>query len=411
MNALDFHGKVLSSVNVRDVDGDGYLTAFPDKDMAIPVSIGGKRLVLPTKEIMKKAPWDDCIGFNPFSERLTRGESPVLKFTKDAISLRINALFGHLFTSLCLVASDPALQKRMGPKVAELLKSCPEASEKTLAKAKKLVDIVHRQPQHNFISMYLKHGGENGASRTCVVSFPVLEALSDEETTEIIGLKLTSAKDKDKARLKGLMEYILDDLKAYTFGSDSPEAPYYHSLLTSYNLLALRLNGLFTKYKKVIEDADEFKVDLSWSEGLEDFEGFRGQISSLEGNEGAVLVDAADDKKVEAAKASVFSRQQAVVEEPTREERSERKRDEVERDERPDRSRDRERSRDRSENPMDKFRSQFESNEPERSSTWGRKGSDDRDSWGRERGGRGRDDDRGRGRSRGRSSGGRSRTW
>ncbi len=406
MQALDFHKQVLASINVKDVNEDGYLTAFPDKDIAIPVSIGGKRLVLPTRDILKASPWDECVGFNPFSERLTRGESPILKFTKDAISLRLNGLFGQLFAALALVASDSALQKRMGPKVGELLKSCPEANEKTLQKAKKLVDIVHRQPQHNFISMYLRHGGENGASRTCVVSFPIYEALCDDEATEIVGLKLTSAKDKDKARLKGLFEYIIGEMDSYTYGSDSQAAPYYHSLLTSFNLLATRLNGVAVKHKKVIEGADDMKIDTLWAEGLNDFDGFNGQIPSLEGNEGVVLADTKDDKRVEAAKATVFSRDNAKLDEGPRETRTRDREDRDSRDDRDDRSS--RRSRDSENSVMDEFRNQFRrQEEEERSSSWGRR--EERDTWGRRVDSR--DRDRGRERESRSSSRRANRRW
>lgn len=407
MKALDFHSSVLSSVGVYDLAGDGYLTAVVG-DNKIPVSVNKKRLVLPNQDILKLSPWDTCIGYNPFAEKLTRGESPVLKFTKDAITLRLNDLFGVVLKHMLTIAADPALQKRVGPKVADLLKACPEANEKTIAKLDRLIDAVRRQPQHNFIAMYLKHGGENGASRTCVVSFPVLEELNNEEATEIFGVKFTSAKDKDKGRIKGLIEQALGELESYTYGSDSPEAPYFHALLTSYYKVASQINGLLTKYKKVIEGADELKIDLSWVEGLDEFHKFRGQIPSLEGNEGVVLdKDGKPDEELAAAR--MLQRDQVVEEAPRSRRRVGDEEDEQPRRRERDRDeRTRGRDRDDDNDPMAQFRAQFRRDEePSRSSSWGRGGRrEERDSWGRpldrddddRRGGRGwgsRYDDRG----------------
>lgn len=287
MKILDFYKSVLASVGITDVDGEGMLSAFYHGSYN-PVTVTGKRLVMPIPEILRAGLGDNRVAFHPLCEKITRGErgeSPVLKLLKDAVGLKVDTVFIALIDVLMHTAASPDTHKKIGPKAAEYLKLLPDANEKSYKSVKKILDACKNSPQYRLVNFYLKHGGEEGASRTCVVSFPIFDELDDASTKEIFGVKIDA---KDKARLKALLTYVFteDYAEVFSYGSNNPEAPYLHALLTSFYKVATQANKLLERHKKHVDDIEP--IDISWAECLDTFSLFRGMIPALEGNEGLV---------------------------------------------------------------------------------------------------------------------------
>lgn len=293
MNLLQFYTELLASVDITDIAGEGMLSALYN-GAENPVTVGGKRLVLPTSEILRAGNWEARTAFHPLCEKINRTESAVLKLLKDVISLRIDNTYCAIAKSLMHTAASPELHKKMGgPKAASYLKNVPNVTEKTYKVLCKILDAT-KKPEYRLVNFYLKHGavGDTGASRTCVVSFPIYDDLEDDEVGTVFGVKCDA---KEKKNIIALLNYIFGDAETrelYTYGSTNPEAPYFHSLINSFYKLASRSNVLVETHKKYMEDTDALMIPLDWAESLDSFALFRGMIPSLDGNEGAVIVAA-----------------------------------------------------------------------------------------------------------------------
>lgn len=290
MNILEFYTSVLKSVEIVDTDGEGMLSGYYNGDYNPVTVMGGKRLVLPTQEILRAGSWEKRVAFHPLSEKITRTESPVLKTLKDAISLRTDTILITLADALMHAAASPAMHKKMGgPKATGYLVKLPEVKEKTYNTLKRILAAT-KQPQYRLVNYYLKHGskGEDGAARTCVVTFPIFDDLEEDGPGTVFGVKVDG---KEKKNLLALFEYIFGDAeerKMYSYGSNNPEAPYFHALLTSWYKMATRINVLLDRHKKHVENVEAMTVGLEWAEALDSFALYRGMIPSLEGNEGSI---------------------------------------------------------------------------------------------------------------------------
>jgi len=288
---LDFYAALLRDCYVWDDDGEGLLTGhYGGKSQ--PVTVEKQRLALPIPELLRN-PKEGVVVFHPMSEKINRGESPILKALKDYMLLRSQTVLINILRTLMDTAASPETHKKLGPKIAEYLKKVPEVDEKTVAALNKVLNIAApgTDPNKRLISYYLKHGssGTDDFARTCVVSFPIEDEFDNGEKT-IFGVTM---RPKDKERIKALFDYVLgdaEDRKQYTFGSKNLDAPYFHSLTNAFYKVASRLNHILEKHKKQFpENFEELHMDLSWAEGLDNFALYRGLIPSQDGNEGAPI--------------------------------------------------------------------------------------------------------------------------
>lgn len=388
MDIIEFYTSILGSVGIQDIDGEGLLSAQYAGTESI-VTVNKKRLCLPTAALLREGNWEDRTAFHPLCEKINRTESPVLKLMKDAISLRVDSIEKALLKSLMHTAVSPALHKGIGgPKPAAYLRLLPDVTEKTYKILCKILDQVAK-PEYRLVNFYLKFGGDQelNASRTCVVSFPIYDDLDDDSIKTVFGVACDL---KEKKKIKALFDYVFGDeatRATYTFGSNNPEAPFFHALLTSYYKVVDQSNKLVEVHQKRLkEDVEDFaalSVDLDWVPDLDNFSKFRGMIPTLEGNAGGaekkVVVEANADAQTRA-----FNRP-AVTESPAYQHtRSVPGRTEP---------------RDDSNDPLAGFRNQFQSPKDEsRSGAWGGRKEPERDNgWGRSNRDRDRDDRGGRG--------------
>ena len=84
MDLHKFNAKLLGCIGIADETGKGHLSRVMANGSSMPFTIGGKRVVLPTKENLR-TPEDNTIVFHPLSENITRSESEVLKAMRDTI--------------------------------------------------------------------------------------------------------------------------------------------------------------------------------------------------------------------------------------------------------------------------------------------------------------------------------------
>lgn len=288
---LEFSANVLKDVGVFDASGEGFLSYLAD-DIPKPVTIGPKRLCLPSRAILEDGTWDRRIAFAPLAEQISQGPSPVLNAFKEYVQLRLKETFKATILALMELAIDQKRHKGLKADAAKFLQLLVEADQKTLDTLVRVLNAIGTAPEKRLVSLFLKNGGENGALRSCVVSFPIMDDAPAEDTTTFFGVKM-ARKTKDKHLIVNLLEYVLgneEERKGYTKSSNDGEAPYFHSLLLSFHAMATHLNKLIDRHKASCPDLAGLRFNLDWTEQLVDFTNFAAThgraIPVLPGNRG-----------------------------------------------------------------------------------------------------------------------------
>lgn len=288
---VKFEADVLRDVGVFDATGEGLLSYLAG-DIPKPVSIANKRLCLTTREILTAGQWESRIAFSPLSEQISQGPSPVLNAFKEYVQLRLKGTIKTLALGLMELAIDQKRHKGLKAEAAKFLTHVVEADQKTYDTLVRVLNAVGDAPEKRLVSLFLKNGGENGALRSCVVSFPIMDDADNEDTTTFFGVKM-ARKTKDKHLIVSLLNYVLGDeeeRKSFTKSSSDGEAPYFHSLLLSFHAMATRLNKLIDIHKGGISHLADVRFELAWTEQLVDFTNFAAThsraVPALPGNRG-----------------------------------------------------------------------------------------------------------------------------
>lgn len=268
----------------------------------------GRRICIPTDQILRASRWDELQAFHPLCESSLRGESPILRKMRAYINFRLTATLSILMSELMDIATDASKHKRLSPSAAEFLKLLPEVDDKTNTALLDVLKGIEYNGKNRLVSVYLKRGGIlNGMTfqRTAITSFPITDEFDTDETV-IYGVKM---RVKDKKAIEDLMNWILpgcNDFEAYSFGSLSSTAPYFHALMGAYLKVIKRINFTVEKFNRngtnLLECFNDVYVDLSWEEQLKDLARYRDVIPPLEGNEGE-----ADTTRPQAASPAVPS--------------------------------------------------------------------------------------------------------
>lgn len=287
MELSKLYQAILASLNVT-ADKDGLLSLDYGGNETFPATVEGKRLVLPTPEILKRGLGENLIAFHPLSENILRGESAVLKKTKAYVVTRLTQVLSDLFLGLIGIAVDHKRHSKLSPDQKDLLTTMPDADEKTYQAVEKIFEAMQANGRYKLLSIYLNRGGKlrmEKYARSAVVNFPILSEFENEDGT-VYGVK---CRKKDFAGLHKLFEFILpnSDGSAYSYGSNDPEAPFFDALVHAFLNVANQLNKITLQFKKHLENANELLIDTSWaaSENL-NWKKYRGMIPVLEGNEG-----------------------------------------------------------------------------------------------------------------------------
>lgn len=409
MQLLDFYSKFLADANIKDVDGDGFLSAVYD-ERVVPITVDKKRLILPTTALLREGLGDSKIAFHPMCENSSLGESDIIKLTKDAIQLRLSQIIASLLDDLARVAASPELHKGMKAAAAEYLKIVPDLDEKTYGAIESILKAVSKNPSRRLVTIYLKRNTkpEDDFIRQAVVSFPIFDEIDQEhaDKPEIFGVKMPR-KTKDHHLIKALLEYILGDAETrslYTYGSQNLDAPYFHALATSFYKLGDRLRHLVEKHRKHLTAPDDLLLALDWAPALDNFSLYRGVIPTQRGSDGQRTGKEKETEKrtpikVEAETFERRTRQEEIDDAPF--DGAQPRRDREERREQPAAA---------GTIGMDAFRAMIDEQTRPRAA-WGRQEEKRGGSWATRRGNDDRRDDRDRDRNgRGRGSMGRPRS-
>lgn len=259
-----------------------------------PVTVEGKRLVLPKREQLSNPDWENRVVFHPLSENILRGESKVVEKFRMALTLRINMVLGRIIQNLLTVAASKAVHPKLTPDQSALLAFTGHIDDKTVQHFDKIHDLISiTDPTKSLVSIYLKRSGAvhgKKYKRAGIVTFPIYEDLKKGD--HVFGVKLRA---KDREILTKLLEFIfpgIEEAEKYNRGSDSEVAPYVDALMKTMAGLASPLNDLIEGYKGHLEDADDLLFESEWMETFDNLEVMWPEIRAIPmqaGNEGASL--------------------------------------------------------------------------------------------------------------------------
>ena len=262
MDMLQFYQSILTLAGMV-VNKDGTVSIVDHEEgKNTPMTIKGRRLVIPTKEQMQVPDWSKRVAFHPLSENVLKGESDVFSRFRTAVLQYINITLASQASYLLDIAASTAQHAKLSAEqTAYLLElfdvdaKCVQNFGKLLAK----VDVT--DATNSFVKVFMKRGGElegTRYSRVAVVSFPMYEALvaMDGNGGKLYGVDL---RKKDVVSLTALIETLIPNIAIkdyYSSGSNDKLAPYTVALLNSVAKLTADLNDFTNKFFS--EDEDKF---------------------------------------------------------------------------------------------------------------------------------------------------------
>lgn len=299
MDIIELYKSILASASmVADKEGcvsvdNVKLSPQTKGEKLTPVLIAGKRMVLPTPEQLSNPDWTDRIVFHPLSENVMRGESEIIERLRKDLTIRLNATFVGLSTSLLNIVASTAEHHKLSPEQSEVLSVVKNVDDDSVAIfSNYCLKFAQTGGMESLITLFLKRGGiVNGKkhSRAGIVKFPIYEELLTESATHA-GVKL---RKKDIKAFTSLIEYILPDVdkpEAYNRGSSSDIAPYLDALMKSFMGVGSKFNDVLDMFKSHIPNPDGLVLESGWVETFDNLEVMLTQIRRIPmqtGNEGS----------------------------------------------------------------------------------------------------------------------------
>lgn len=279
----NFYTKVLTEVGV--VDGGSGKLSYVRGDVLAPVTLGGKRLCLPTRENLKELDMDTNLVFHPTSEQIISGPSPVLNELRNYITVRLTTTAMSISKGIVELAADPKRQAKLPSAAMDIMKNMSNADAKVSTVLDSVFEKVSDSLDTRIYNLFLKNRGSKAdpkGLRTTTVSFPIMDTAYDGDPEKFFGVKMPR-KTRDKPAIVALLEYVLDYeageenyIKEYT--TSEPQAPYLHTLLMCFKDIAEHQNKIIKVFKKHIPELQELMYNLDWIEEFDDFSNFVDKV-------------------------------------------------------------------------------------------------------------------------------------
>lgn len=294
LNMLEFYDNVLRALN-HDVSEEGHVSIINSDDVKLPATVDNKRLVLPVPDRLKEVKENEIV-FHPLREDLTRGPSEVLEYLRRICNIEASTSIESLVLTLLFLASNTELQKTLSPDQAQVLDVAKKADKETYNRFAKIIERCDPSDlERSVVRIFLKRSGKNTETNEAfrwlaTVSFPLYEALI-EKPTDVFGVKLRKI---DHESIREVFEYLLpniDKAHAYSYGSNSTQAPKLDALLGAYKNLITQTNSIID----LMEGSELFKditlPNVEWMDYVGNLEVFKREtllIPMQAGNEGAI---------------------------------------------------------------------------------------------------------------------------
>lgn len=273
-DVVNFYADIYHDMNV-DMSGDGFLTLKKIDGTKSPVSIDRKRAILPTKQALEEALWDERTLVHPFAEQASSGLSVVLQSMKNYMAADATRRVTILVSALVNLASSPKKQRSLGSAGKEILKIIKDLDEKSIKANTFITKKTGRAVETKVVHALLrKSTAAEGTLRTCAITFPFIDYLEEAFTNK--DKEFNSIRRKDMRAIIDLYRIILANPIIET--SDDKTAPYFHTLLKGFNEIASRFNEVIKLLpSKDIEELETMgcgPYELKWTKRLKDFSNF-----------------------------------------------------------------------------------------------------------------------------------------
>lgn len=285
-----------------DEEGAAYVQ---EGDQKVPFTMKGKVLKVPTDAFLKDPDFDKFQAFHPLCENIQRNKSEVLDRTTKLAEMHVNNVLTELLIALTDFASKKDNHKKANTEQKKFLRLWDSADAKSLKAVRDLLlKGVDPAAEKSLCTIFLRRDGMwKGEQwpRLAVVTFPIMDEQDNGSNDTIYGKKFPRV--GDKTAFFELMRYILpgiDDPDTYNYGSKSPIAPYFHSLMMAYNSVMKDLNAQIRLFEGLYPELAEWETPLGWVKDMADLSDYKHQIDPLPGNEGIVEKGdvAVEDRKV-----------------------------------------------------------------------------------------------------------------
>lgn len=290
MKMLDFYRAVLKTACLVTDDQDRVSIAIDDLDA--PLTIKGKRMVLPTREYMRQEDKSGIVLFHPLQEVITQNESEVMARYRLCANTWINHLVGKVMFNLIKLSASPAQHNRLRPDQLDLMRIFKDADKGMFDNFVKLTKAMPAGSiDKSFVNIYLKPKARKGDvihRRGAIVSFPLYEELK-QNPTKPYGVAL---RKKDAPAISALIDYIFPDgisTEAYNQFSTSDSVPTLEVMLKCLRGLAESINAVIADFKEIVPELDGLILECEWETVLDDLHQFDAEVRLTPmqpGNEG-----------------------------------------------------------------------------------------------------------------------------
>lgn len=268
-------------------DDEGRLSQKTPTGTLSPLSIGGQRLVLPTKQWLKKGFGEEHLPFHPLCEVMSReGTSPVIQLLQRQAKAVIAYNMISLVQGLLRVAVDKDTHKDLPIECTDFLKKLSNADKATYELLDKLIAAATKKGR--LLTVYLKNGGKydgKKVNRSCIIRFPIMEDLQSD-SKDVLGIVIPK---KQRPTLVALFKLVLpfgDNAEEYSFGTLTRVAPYFTALLTAYHKVATVLNQTINQYGEAL-NLPVKPLELFDLDELDSFGKIFNELPAFKGNEGS----------------------------------------------------------------------------------------------------------------------------
>ena len=304
---LSFYTELLGSLNITPANPpDGALSFSLGGTDPVPLLIGrvpsdpnsGKQLVLPTEHNLGKVADGTFVYFHPLSENVARGDSDVINWLKNAMTLAINAAVSEIGTTLINVGANPDLALKLTGEQVEIacqLSGGESIKDKLAVKLRKLLVASSDNANVSLVSIYLKrdakqYGSEKVWQRAAKVSFPLISEINKKHIqgdTNIMGIDFAKYEVKILCNLFNILFPDNTETDYYSVFDNPINSPSFVVLVNAFAKIAARLAKVRRTFANhMIENGS--KINADWLPTVSDIPRFVGVIPNLEGNQGSV---------------------------------------------------------------------------------------------------------------------------
>jgi hypothetical protein len=291
MNLLALYKAILLASGAI-VSDEGLVSISRPEHDPIFCMVNGKRLALPTEELLKSGAFNPdkaLIGFHPMCENVVLETSPVLAQLETLMTYRLTWTLRELLLQLVAIAANPKLHGKMKVPTHGLLSAMPNADDRTNKDFTKILESTSVVGPKKLITLYVRHGGVYGGDKVSRLArfFPAIVDALDQEKRTLLNVHLRIA---DVPAFLALLEYVLPeyrDADRYASPSNSLVAPSFHALVRTFGKVANQLNKIIDIHATHLSDIDSLRIDTSWLDSVHDLSSYRETIPVLPGNDGA----------------------------------------------------------------------------------------------------------------------------